>query len=136
MRMLKFVIITFVCVFSSIAFTKIAHVLIQRGQLLGDLFWQNMLDKLYASKYPVIKALAKPLGDCELCFSHLCQLFTFIGYYVISRYVFHVWVTDFIVPNGWFIKGLVLFFWYIFFVFSGTWVSVFVLLFKRKNQTT
>lgn len=131
--MLKFMLITAFAVFFSISFTKILHILIQPGQLLGDLFWQKMLDRLDRSKYPIAKSLAKPLGDCELCFSHLCQLISFIIYAILSCLVFHVWVTDFILQTGWFLKALVNFCWYIFFVFSGTWAGLIVLLFKLKK---
>lgn len=67
------VVIAFVMMLAVSCFTWIAFISIQEGQWLG--VWQKVLYKLDMKGH---SNLIKPLGACEVCFSHLLA---FIGYW-------------------------------------------------------
>lgn len=140
--------------FAGMALAKILYIAIQPNQILGQLFWQKMLDKMFTSKHRFLRAMVKPLGECELCFSHLMMVASFVMYTVLCTQVFHIWILDFVHHKAntnhsghwvlvnylldvisWigdaFIKGLVVISWYLFYIAGGTWISMYWLIHKR-----
>lgn len=68
-------IYTLIALLVNMCIVKIAYILIQHGQMLGA--WQKVIRKVSENKN--WDWLAKPMGACEVCFSHVV---TFINFWV------------------------------------------------------
>jgi hypothetical protein len=87
--MLTFLLYTLVFWLAGACIVKIWHFAIQPTQALDLLFhWQNMLAKMYSSKYKTIQLFGKALGDCEMCMSFW---FNIIWYAVYVAFLWHIW---------------------------------------------
>lgn len=100
LAMTLFFIYTLVFLLGTACFAKLLNFSIQKGQWLGK--WTDILVRMDENGH---SALAKPLGLCAMCFSHLLAFLSF-GAYVLFIINYCHW------PYGLF--GSIV--WYLFYV--------------------
>jgi len=122
--MLIFLIITFVFLSGIMCFARVAYTLIQPGQLFGK--WQEVLGRMSESRNKNIRSLAKPLGDCELCFSHFIALTTYPIYVLFCNQVSGYWITN--NGQGWLTICLINAIWYCMYGSASTWLNLHFIL--------
>ena len=92
--MLNFFLFTLVFWAFAACVSWLLYYSIQQGQWLDRIFdWQKMLHGLYM-RGGGWALLAKPLGDCLLCFTHSITFFSFWFYPFFSRLILGFWFTD------------------------------------------
>lgn len=102
------------------AFIMIAFFLIQEGQLLGG--WQHVLSRLRNSRSTFKRAIAKPLGDCEMCFAHALAFLSFWAYLFFAKQVIGFWISDLVTTL--FFGAVVNVIWYMIYVPVATILSL------------
>ncbi len=150
-NLLIFLIVSLMFLLAGNGILKIFFEMIKTGQALDIVFgWQNMLIKFYelsqppfgkklSSKNKLYSFLEKSLGGCERCTSFWFMPLWFIIYYLMSKFVFHVWLTDNIHAVGflhWLAICLINWTWYCVFHTLGADSGHFILtkLFKKKTN--
>lgn len=78
---------------STAAIAKVIFITIQPGQIFGG--WQRVLNKLNDAHSRFANAIYRPLGGCEICFSHMLgvisyALFAGFIYYVLGSWPFNM----------------------------------------------
>lgn len=109
--MILFFIYTVCFLAAAACFAKLLKYSTQRGQIFGR--WQNVLVKLDENGYTWA---AKPLGLCDMCFSHLLAVL-FFAVYVLFVVTYAYW------PYGLF--GSIV--WYLFFVPVSSVLNLFLI---------
>lgn len=74
-----------VFLFATAAVAKVVYLSIQPGQIFGG--WQNVLNKLNDAHSRFANAIYRPLGGCELCFSHMIGV---ISYALFAGFIWFV----------------------------------------------
>lgn len=97
--MLTFFLTALVFAVCTACFFFVSFFTIQEGQIFGK--WQQVLSRLRNSRKAAMRALAKPLGDCELCTAHLTAMVSFIVLLLFTG-----------APFAWYI-GIVIYFLYV-----------------------
>lgn len=112
------------------AFIMIAFFLIQEGQLLGG--WQHVLSRLRNSRSAFKRELAKPLGDCEMCFAHALAAISFCAYLFFAKEVVGFWISDLVTTA--FFKVVTTMIWYMIYVPVATILSLLTItkIFRQK----
>lgn len=143
MIQLAFILLTISSITAGNIILKIFYEMIQSGGGLDIVFhWQKMLENFYAKGANGNKFymwLEKALGGCERCTSFWFMPIWFMCYYLVSKCVFHVWITDFITISGFWKCPLIVitnWFWYSLFHAIGSQGGFYILtkLFKRKSH--
>lgn len=121
--MMLFLLHTILWIIGVASFTKILHISIQDGQWLGS--WQRVLRKIDNSEWG---ALSKPLGNCELCFSHLITFLSFWCYLIFMSDL-GLWAIH---SDGFLMNAFLNLMWYIIYISIGTQLGLYfiVKLFK------
>lgn len=85
--MIYAVFVAFACIFlvATAAVVKVIYITIQPGQIFGG--WQNVLNRLNEANSRFANAIYKPLGGCEVCFSHM---FAVISYALFILFIYTV----------------------------------------------
>lgn len=127
--MLTFLLYTLVFWIANACFTWIAYILIQPGQLFGS--WQHTLNRMHEAHSQLLNALAKPLGDCSLCWSHMWAIMWFVFYCLFMNKIVGYWVTDLVDGRGWIIFFNVM--WYLLYIPIATGLSTYLINRKAKG---
>lgn len=112
--MALFALYTVIIIIANACSVKIMHALIQPDQLLG--FWDKVLHKMDKSDSKVLNMLVKPLGWCELCFSHFLTVIGFVIYYLFMSQC-----------DLWILNIYTSIIWYMVYVSCGTILSLYFL---------
>lgn len=139
--MLAFILLTILSIIAGNAMLKVFFEMTKSGGGLDVMFgWQKMLERLY-SKGSMQNKPAKfymwaenALGGCERCTSFWFMPLWFACYYIVSKYVFHVWITDDL--HNWALIIFVNWFWYSMFHSVGALSGYMALtkLLKKKEH--
>ncbi len=130
--MLIFILITIMFLIAGNGIVKIFFEMIRPGGALDVVFkWQKMLNKLYAKQTKVSLLLENALGGCERCFTFWFMPFWFICYFIVTRFAFHVWITDWC--NSLLISILINIIWYGVFHILGAMCGFLLLKLTKKD---
>lgn len=136
--MLGFILYTILSIIAGNAMLKFFFEMTQAGGGLDIMFgWQKMLANFYAkgaqenkkAKYYVW--LESALGGCQKCTSFWFMPMWFVCYYIVSKFVFHIWITDEL--HNWFLIVFTNWFWFSMFCSVGV-VSGFYALTRFKKK--
>lgn len=128
---LTFLLYTLLFIAASNFSLRILWEMIQpEGALDQVLGWQKLLARLYRGN-KAQQLLGKALGDCERCMSFWYMPMWFVFYYLFSKNVMQVWITDGLEGNAaiFFVNWL----WLAVFWSIGATTGHLLLLFKRKQ---
>lgn len=89
--MLTFLITAIAFLAGTAGLVFVALFTVQEGQIFGA--WQNVLSRLRNSRKASLRFIAKPLGDCEMCFAHLFAMLSFVCFVVFMKSLFGYWPT-------------------------------------------
>lgn len=127
--MLYFLLFTLIAWIATACMTKVLFFSIQDGQWLDSLFgWQKMLTRMGNDN----SILYKPLGGCEMCFSHMIAFISFWIYVFVMRIGFDMWVTDSI--DSFWIAAAINTIWYLVYVAISCNINLYFItqLFREK----